>query len=171
MWPPWQMPERLRPSGARFPFINRPVLHTRSVHALELKIPPVALVIGVALLMWLAAACAPGLNVSFPFQSVVAWVLGLSRIIICILGIASFKRAKTTVNPTKPESSSSLVTSGIYRRSRNPMYFGFLLMLAGWAAARANVLGFLALPAFVLYMNQFQIEPEERALSSLFGDH
>ena len=145
-------------------------MHTRSVHALELKIPPVAFVIGVALLMWLAAVCAPGLNVGFPFQSIVAWVIGSSGIITCILGVAAFKRAKTTVNPTKPESSSSLVTSGIYRRTRNPMYLGFLLMLAGWAATRANMVAFLALPAFVLYMNQFQIKPEERALMLLFGD-
>ena len=170
LWPSWQMPGWLRPSGAQFPLLNRPVMHTRSVHALELKIPPVALVIGVALLMWLAAACAPGLNVRFPFQSIVACVIGLSGIITCIFGVAAFKRAKTTVNPTKPESSSSLVTSGIYRRTRNPMYLGFLLMLAGWATAIANMVAFLALPAFVLYMNQFQIKPEERALMSIFGD-
>lgn len=151
--------------------INRPVRHTRSGHALQLKIPPVVLVIGVALLMWLAAAYAPGLNVRFPFQSVVAWVICLSGIITCLLGVTAFKRAKTTVNPTKPESSSALVTSGIYRRTRNPMYLGFLLMLAGGAAARANLVAFLALPAFVLCMNQLQIKPEERALRSIFGDN
>jgi protein-S-isoprenylcysteine O-methyltransferase Ste14 len=50
------------------------------------------------------------------------------------------------------------------------MYLGFLLMLAGWATARANMVAFLALPAFVFYMNQFQIKPEERALMSMFGD-
>jgi protein-S-isoprenylcysteine O-methyltransferase Ste14 len=145
-------------------------MHTRSVHPLELKIPPVALLFGFALLMWRVAVWAPGLNVRFLFQSIVAWVIGLSGIITCILGVAAFKRAKTTVNPTKPESSSSLVTSGIYRCTRNPMYLGFLVMLAGWAVARANMLVFLALPAFVLYMNQFQIKPEERALMSIFGD-
>jgi protein-S-isoprenylcysteine O-methyltransferase Ste14 len=138
--------------------------------ALELKIPPVALVIVAAVLMWLGSAYAPGLNVEFPFQSVIAWVIGLLGLITCILGVVAFKRAKTTVNPTKPESSSSLVTSGIYRRTRNPMYFGFLLMLTGWAAARANMVAFLALPTFVLYMNHFQIKPEERALMSIFGD-
>jgi protein-S-isoprenylcysteine O-methyltransferase Ste14 len=140
------------------------------VHALELKIPPVALVIGAALLMWLAPAYVPGLNVGFPFRTVIAWTLTLAGVVTCILGVVAFKRVKTTVNPTKPESSSSLVTSGIYRRTRNPMYLGFLLMLTGWAAARANLVALLALPAFVLYMNQFQIKPEERALTSIFGD-
>jgi protein-S-isoprenylcysteine O-methyltransferase Ste14 len=158
----------LAKSGSIFS-INRPMMHTCSEHALELKVPPVALVIGVALLMWLAAACTPGLNVRFPFQPVLGWVVGLLGISTCILGVAACKRAKTTVNPTKPELSSSLVTSGIYRCTRNPMYFGFLLMLTGWAAARANMVAFLALPAFVLYMNQFQIKPEERALLSIFG--
>lgn len=143
---------------------------TRSPHALELKIPPLALVLGFALLMWLAATCAPGFKLGFPFQPIAAWVIGSSGIIICLLGVTAFKRAETTVNPTKPESCSSLVTSGIYRRTRNPMYLGFLLMLAGWAVAQANLMAFLALPAFVLYLNQFQIQPEERALTTIFGD-
>ena len=145
-------------------------MHTRSVHALELKVPPVALVIVAAGCMWLGAAWTPTLNVRVPFRPVTASLFGLLGLITCSLGVVEFKRAKTTVNPTKPQSSSSLVTSGIYRRTRNPMYLGFLLMLAGWAAARANLVAFLALPAFVLYMNEFQIKPEERALMSIFGD-
>ena len=145
-------------------------MHRRSVHALELKIPPVALVIGAAVLMWLGSAYAPKLNFQFPFQAVIAWVSGLLGLMICGLGVLQFKRAKTTVNPTKPQSSSSLVTSGIYRHTRNPMYLGFVLILGGWAAARANAVAFLALPAFVIYINQFQIKPEERALMSIFGD-
>lgn len=50
------------------------------------------------------------------------------------------------------------------------MYLGFLIVLAGGAVARANLVAFLLLPAFVLYMNRFQIQPEERALTSIFGD-
>jgi protein-S-isoprenylcysteine O-methyltransferase Ste14 len=50
------------------------------------------------------------------------------------------------------------------------MYLGFLLVLAGWAMSRGNLVGFLVLPAFVVYMNEFQIKPEERALTSIFGD-
>ena len=59
--------------------------------------------------------------------------------------------------------------SGIYRLTRNPMYLGLLVILLGWAIFLANVLAFLLLPAFIVYMNRFQIEPEERALASLFG--
>jgi len=137
---------------------------------LELKIPPLGLVIVTALLMWLAAVCFPTLNYRFPFQSLVAWVIGISGLVVCTLGFLEFRRAKTTVNPVKPESASSLVQTGIYRRTRNPMYFGFLLMLVGCAIAMANFATFLAPPVYVVYMTQFQIKPEERALTRIFGD-
>ena len=97
-------------------------MHTHTdVHTLELKIPPFGLVVVAALLMWLGAAYFPTLNFRFPLQSGVAWSIGLSGAIACALGIIEFNRAKTTVNPTKPDSASSLVRTGIYRRTRNPM--------------------------------------------------
>ena len=142
----------------------------REVRTLELKVPPVILVFIVALSMWIAARFLPVLHFQFPFQLLVAWALGLLGVIVCTLGLLEFRRAKTTVNPTKPQSSSSLVKTGIYRHTRNPMYLGFLLILAGWAMATATMLSFIGLPAFVLYMNGFQIEPEERTLASIFGD-
>lgn len=141
-----------------------------NLRSLELKIPPLGLVIIAALLMWLGAQYFPKLNFRFPFQSVAAWVIGLSGLLSSTLGFFEFRRAKTTVDPTRPDAASSLVRTGIYRRTRNPMYVGFLLILTGWAAAVANVASFLILPAFVVYMNQFQIKPEERALASIFGD-
>jgi protein-S-isoprenylcysteine O-methyltransferase Ste14 len=69
----------------------------------------------------------------------------------------------------KPDAASSLVADGVYRWTRNPMYLGFLIALAGWAAYLANVASALVLPLFVLYMNRFQIVPEERALAARFG--
>ena len=143
-------------------------MHTRT--GLELKIPPVALIIVAALLMWLSAQYFPGLNFRFPFQSIVGWMIGLMGMIASSLGFVEFRRAKTTLNPTKPESSSSLVRTGIYRHTRNPMYLGFLLMLVGWAILMGNAVSFLGLPLFVLYMNAFQITPEERALTTIFGE-
>lgn len=140
------------------------------VPALELRIPPLALGLATAALMWLASAYLPGLNFKPPFHSIFAWVFGFSGFVICTLGVIEFNRAKTTVNPTKPQASSSLVTSGIYRFTRNPMYLGFLLILTGWAAAIPNVVAVLALLPFVLYLNQFQIKPEEKALMLIFGD-
>ena len=146
-------------------------MHTQpSARFLELKIPPVVLVILVAILMWAGAAYLPQVNVQIPFQSFVGWIIAFWGIAVCALGVLEFKKAKTTVNPTKPQSSSALVKSGIYRCTRNPMYLGFLLILMGLAIITANLVSFLTLPAFVLYMNQFQIKPEERALTLIFDD-
>lgn len=89
--------------------------------------------------------------------------------LVALAGVASFRRHKTTVNPLTPEQSSALVTTGIYRFSRNPMYLGFLLVLAAWGVFLANGLSLLGLPACVAYMNHFQIQPEERALGQRFG--
>ena len=70
----------------------------------------------------------------------------------------------------KPDSTSSLVISGIYKYTRNPMYLGFVLVLLGWAAFLSNLAALALLPAFVLYINRFQIIPEEHVLTSLFPD-
>jgi protein-S-isoprenylcysteine O-methyltransferase Ste14 len=139
------------------------------VHRLELKIPPVALVLFMAALMWLASLAIPAFGFRFPARHFFAASVAVAGAIITGLGIVSFRRARTTVNPLKPDQTSSLVVSGIYRFTRNPMYLGFLLILLGWAIFLSNVMAFLLLPAFILYMNRFQIEPEDKALAALFG--
>jgi protein-S-isoprenylcysteine O-methyltransferase Ste14 len=85
------------------------------------------------------------------------------------LGVVSFRRAGTTVNPLTPEASSTLVRAGVYTLTRNPMYLGFLMLLLGWAIYMSNAFALLFVPVFVVYMNRFQIEPEEKALGSRFG--
>ena len=87
-----------------------------------------------------------------------------------LAGFYEFQKAKTTFNPMTPDAASSVVTSGIYHVSRNPMYVGFLLLLTTWAIFLSHPLPFLFLPVFVTYMNRFQISPEERALSAKFGE-
>jgi protein-S-isoprenylcysteine O-methyltransferase Ste14 len=142
------------------------------MRGLELKVPPVALVFICAGLMWVADASAPrfAFQFQFQFQALVAEAFVFVGMIVSMLGVIEFRRAKTTVNPTKPTSSSSLVEGGIYKWTRNPMYLGFLLVLSGWAVWLGNYVGFAVLPAFVTYMNCFQIRPEERALESIFGE-
>ena len=137
--------------------------------ALELKIPPVALVLFAGAAMWFVSAVAPSFTLQLPFKQAIALVLPVAGAFVAVWGVVSFRRVGTTVNPTKPQATSSLVSTGSYRFSRNPMYLGFLLALVGWAVFLANALAFVLVPLFVMYMNRFQITPEERALSALFG--
>ena len=87
-----------------------------------------------------------------------------------ISGAISFRVAKTTVNPLKPETASSLVTSGVFKYSRNPMYVGLAIILLAWTTYLAVPLGLLAVVGFIAYIQRFQIVPEERALVVLFGN-
>jgi protein-S-isoprenylcysteine O-methyltransferase Ste14 len=139
------------------------------MRVLVLKVPPLAVGVLLAALMWLVSRAMPALSFVFPGRKSLALSFAITGAMIIIVGVASFRRAKTTINPMKPESSSSLVVSGIYKFSRNPMYLGFLLVLVGWAVFLLNALAFLFLPVFICYMNRFQIEPEEKALAGKFG--
>lgn len=138
-----------------------------AMHRLDLKIPPAVTGAVTAMGMWLVSRTLPTLTFA-PFR-VAAVGLGLAGVVMTGLAMLSFWSAHTTVNPMKPSSASFLVTSGIYRFTRNPMYLGLLFILIGWALYLAHVLAFLFLPAFILYMNRFQIKPEERALTARFG--
>lgn len=136
---------------------------------LELKIPPVALVLLFVAAMYLLSGATGGAWIAGAGLRFIAVALALGGAIIAATGVAQFRKAHTTVNPVSPSSSSSLVTGGIYRFSRNPMYLGFLLALAGWAVFLGNPFAAALVPLFVAYMNRFQIVPEERALAGIFG--
>jgi protein-S-isoprenylcysteine O-methyltransferase Ste14 len=140
------------------------------VHVLELKVPPAAVFLFIAALMWLVARAVPAFDLALPGRGLLAATLGGAGAAMIVSAAASFRRAKTTVNPMKPDSSSLLVRSGVYRLTRNPMYLGLLLLLIGWAVFLSNAVSFLVLPLFIYYMNRFQIEPEEEALSRRFGE-
>jgi protein-S-isoprenylcysteine O-methyltransferase Ste14 len=90
-------------------------------------------------------------------------------ILIAGAGLVAFRRARTTANPMRPETASSLVTSGVYRWTRNPMYLGWLPILVGWAVYLQHPVPLLVVPLFMLYLTRFQIVPEERALAANFG--
>ncbi|MBL4775730.1 MAG: isoprenylcysteine carboxylmethyltransferase family protein [Mariprofundus sp.] len=137
---------------------------------LELKIPPLLLMLLVASLMWLMAYYLPSISVSLAFKYIVSFnFLGIG---LMFMGSAliSFREAKTTLNPMRPDDCSTLVTSDVYQITRNPMYVGMLLMLIAYAVFLANAYTLVLLIAFVLYLNRFQILPEEQALTAIFGE-
>lgn len=138
------------------------------LRALELKIPPPAVMVLIAGAMWRISVVTPALEVPAFIRAAAAVAIALAGGGFSLAGIISFRRAKTTVNPMKPETTSSLVCSGIYGVTRNPMYVGLLFVLVAWAVFLSSAWAWLGPLAFVLYINRFQIAPEERALSAMF---
>ena len=87
------------------------------MNALELKVPPLVLVLVLAVTMWLAAMQLPSLAITLPWRHGLAVTISGVGILFVLAGVYAFQKAKTTVNPTKPAATSSVVASGIYRLS------------------------------------------------------
>ena len=124
--------------------------------------------------MSLLQYCLPDITLSsFVASSVTISLVTLLMVIAIVIGflaIYSFRVHQTTVNPTKPETSSQVVDSGIYKYSRNPMYLAMLLALFAYATYLENPLNLLICGLFVWYITKYQIVPEEHMLIKLFGE-
>ena len=107
---------------------------------------------------------------AWQLNSLLAALLVIVGIGIAVLAIKQFRQAQTTVNPLRPDSASRLVTSGIFKRSRNPMYLGMVLVVLSSVVFYGSAWGLLAVAAFIAFISRFQIVPEERAMKALFGD-
>jgi protein-S-isoprenylcysteine O-methyltransferase Ste14 len=139
------------------------------MRSLEVMVPPPVVAAVAALAMWCVSLLAPPLKMPATLRLVACTAFAIVGLVFGIAGVVSFHRARTTVNPTKPEAASALVSSGIYRVTRNPMYVGLSFVLFAWAIFLSSAWALLGLLAFVLYIGRFQIAPEERALAKLFG--
>jgi len=136
---------------------------------LELKIPPAVYLLLTAGSMWL-------LDHSRPIAEMIPapWnKLGYLFIIFALFtggaSLLQFLRSHTSMNPIHPDNAKSLVTTGMYRITRNPMYAGLLFLLVGWGFLLGSFSPFLLLPVFILLMTTQQIIPEERILEEKFG--
>ena len=136
---------------------------------LELRIPPPVVGLIVAGGMWTVAYLPPILQLPQLVRLLGAAVLGAIGVAVTIGGVMSFRRAKTTVNPLKPEMSAALVSTGVYSFTRNPMYLGMVLALLAWALYLSSIWSPLGPVLFAIYITRFQIVPEERVLDRLFG--
>ena len=137
--------------------------------SLELKIPPPAIAVLVAVAMWGLSLVTSPLQVPAVVRLWAALAIAVVGLGFSAAGVISFRRAKTTLNPTKPQSTSSLVCSGIYAVTRNPMYVGLLFVLVALTVFLSSAWALLGPAAYFLYIGRFQIAPEERALTALFG--
>lgn len=134
------------------------------------RIPPPVVMLGVALLMWLAACRLPPAPVDFPGRLAVALLLAGAGLAVAVAGALAFRRARTTLNPLRPSEASALVAEGIFRYTRNPMYLGDLLVLLGWGVYLGSLPALILSPVFVLWIGRWQIPAEEAALEARFGD-
>lgn len=137
---------------------------------LELKVPPDAVWLAAAALMWLVADLTPDLHVPGVLRAVAAGLLFAAGVVLIVAARVTLKRAHTTWHALHPEQSATLVTWGAHRYSRHPMYLGMLLVLIGLSVALASPAALVLTAPFVLYLDRFQIAPEERALIELAGD-
>lgn len=149
-------------------------MHTRCLmghrmKALELKIPPPVVAIVAAGAMWGVGLVTPLIQVPAPVRLLAAALIAAVGLGTALAGVISFRRARTTVNPMKPEMASSLVTTGIFQFTRNPMYVGLVFVLVAWGISLSSAWALIGPFAFVAYISRFQIAPEERALSVMFG--
>ncbi len=138
--------------------------------SLENRIPPpLVAVIAAAGIWWLSTFTSTLALISTVKYSLV-FGFSLAGLFFALSGAISFRLAKTTVNPLKPETASALVTSGIYQYTRNPMYVGFVAFLFAWVSFLGSVWGVGLIALYIAYIQRFQITPEERALTKIFKD-
>ncbi|MBN1316880.1 MAG: isoprenylcysteine carboxylmethyltransferase family protein [Anaerolineales bacterium] len=114
------------------------------------------------------------LHFIFPLYMLIPPVWNLSGILPVVIGLAinlmadgAFKKANTTVKPF--QESNALITSGVFRITRNPMYLGFVLILIGIALLLRSLSPFIVIIVFAILIDQIYIRVEERMLADKFG--
>ncbi|WP_200911606.1 methyltransferase family protein [Teredinibacter purpureus] len=137
---------------------------------LKNRVPPVIVLALFLGLSWAISWCTPSIEFGGRFKNIVSAIILLVGGVFCMAGVWSFRKSKTTVDPLNPKKASALVVFGVYRFSRNPMYVGFAMCLIAFCIALASPFSLLSIVGFVVYMNEYQIKPEEQALRKNFGD-
>jgi protein-S-isoprenylcysteine O-methyltransferase Ste14 len=138
---------------------------------LSLKIPPVAQGIVAILLIWIFDRYAPLYHIKYIYQNIVACALVGTGAIVALSGVFTFIKMDTTVDPRCPKKASELVIIGIYKYSRNPMYLGVLFVITGSAVYFGALSNVIVVSFFVVFINKYQIIPEESALQEKFGEN
>lgn len=137
-------------------------------HPLELRLPPaLVFLLAVGLLLGVRTYLVPGEEP--PWAVLLSRGLLLVGALVAAIAIVGFLRARTTVEPREPGRASQLVTGGLYRFTRNPMYLGMALVLVAGALRVWHPVAAVAPLFFVLWIDRFQVQPEERALRERFG--
>ena len=134
-----------------------------------MHIPPPVYMFLAIIGMHYGALFLPFLSFQFAEQFLLSYAFALFGIFILALTVLRYFRRRTTIQPNKLDQMSALVTDGVNRYSRNPMYLAMLLLILSAGLYWGTFLVLIAAPAFVLVINKMQIEPEEEALEAIFG--
>ena len=137
---------------------------------MTLRIPPLfqlALLVGAG---WSLSEVFPSLSYFSGVALMAGWSFIAAGLIITLIAVGLFRRTRTTVNPFTPQETNALVTTGIYKLSRNPMYVGMAAFLTGTALLLQNYAALVPVPLFFLSITFLQILPEERVLAEKFGE-
>lgn len=139
--------------------------------SLETRVPPPIVGLVIAVVMWALNGIVPrpGFGIGSALGSIAALLIALAGIVVLVPAVAAFRRVGTTINPLNVTQASSLVTTGIYAYTRNPMYLGMALVLLAWAIWLGSLIAFAGPLIFVVWITRFQILPEERAVAAKFG--
>lgn len=139
---------------------------------MKATIPPPLLTLLAGVLMWLLAGWAPSLDFIFPYGGILFWIVLCIGLALLVAGARTIFKHKTTIHPDKRSLSqvTALVTSGVYRYTRNPIYLGMALLLIAWWVFLANWLALVGPVAFIVFITRNQIKPEEVALEKIFGE-
>lgn len=138
---------------------------------MDTRIPPPLVLLIAGGGAWLLGRWVPVAPWTGTPVTVVAVLLALAGLALMAWALIGFIRHRTSVHPMHPERARHLLTDGAYAISRNPIYLADALLLTAWIVWLGQPIGLLMLPLFVLYLQQFQIQPEERVLQQRFGDH
>ncbi len=135
---------------------------------LELRIPPPLVALICAVLIWALNRLFTQFDYDFTGQRSIAIFLLAVGLTIDTLALLKFRQQKTTINPMKPNESTDLVITGVYKFSRNPMYLGLLIILCAWTLYVGNLISIVVLPIFIFYITKFQVLPEEAIMLKKF---
>lgn len=136
---------------------------------LETKLPAPLVAIAIAAGMWLYWRDAQPIASPSDLRVAVAVAISQASAVLVLAALAAFWQARTTINPMHPDRAATLVTHGIYRYTRNPMYLSLGLLLLAYAIRLDSVAALGGPMVFAAYVTRFQVMPEERALEAKFG--
>lgn len=102
-----------------------------------------------------------------PLRNIVGVIFLAYAVLVASLAIWQMRKAGTNIDVRKP--STKIVSDGIYRYNRNPMYLSMVLLLISISVLISNIWILLLIPVFIIVIQKGVIEREERYLEGKFG--